>query len=71
MLATNNLNLHASPAKGGAATAERPRTPAWVNRLLGVRPTPALLIDEERQLPRVYPSVEGVSSASAFRSYPR
>ncbi len=67
MLATNKLDIRTAPST--PQKSDRVRTPAWVNRLLGVRPAPAYSMEAETQ--ETYPTVEGVSRASAFRSYPR
>jgi len=67
MLATNKFEIRTAPST--PQKMDRVRTPAWVNRLLGVRPAPAVLLEAETQ--KSYPTVEGVSSASAFRSHPR
>ena len=67
MLATNKLEIRTAPPT--PQKSDRARTPAWVNRLLGVRPAPAFSIETEPQ--NTYPTVEGVSRAGAFRSYPR
>jgi hypothetical protein len=66
MLASNQL-----PVNSTIFTAKTASTrPAWVNRLLGVRPAP-IVEEHERDVPQVYPAVEGVTTASAFRCYPR
>jgi hypothetical protein len=71
MLATSKFDIRTAPpiARNSDRTSDRVRTPAWVNRLLGVRPAPVVAMDEVTQ--KRYPTVEGVSSAGAFRSYPR
>lgn len=67
MFATSKLEVH--PTTAAPRKELRPQLPAWMNRLLGVRPTPPLLPVEEPV--RRIPCVEGVSTASAYRSYPR
>jgi hypothetical protein len=73
MLATNQMAIANSGTKHAAkASAKSPFTrPAWVNRLLGVRPAPVLLETSDLKTPTMYTSVEGVSSATTFRSHPR
>lgn len=73
MLATNQLAIANSSHKSGTKSSGKSHSfrPAWVNRLLGVRPAPILPETPDVESPTVYTSVEGVSSATTFRSHPR
>ena len=73
MLAANNISTLAKPGANGMVERgfDRPRTPAWVHKLLGVRPAPAVVIENESAPTQIYQSVEGVSSVCAYRCYPR
>lgn len=68
MLASSDLSLHPKPAPTLVATPKAQK-PSWINRLLGVRPAPEITLETQTSTP--LPAVQGVTTASCFRAYPR
>ncbi len=68
MLASSDLSLRQKPAPSAHATT-KVQLPAWVNRLLGVRPAPEITLESQTSTP--LPAVQGVTTASCFRAHPR
>lgn len=68
MLASSDLPLRQNSVSM-QRPAQRVQIPSWINRLLGVRPTPEIQLETPNSTP--LPTVQGVTTASAFRAHPR